>query len=38
MQTEIFTDEVIEAWLANGVVTETSEMRLDVAMDFGVGQ
>lgn len=32
MTTEIFTDEVIEAWLANGVVKETSEMRLDVAI------
>ena len=31
-ETELFSDEVIESWLVDGVVKETSELRLDVAI------
>jgi hypothetical protein len=30
--TEIFSTELVESWLADGVVKETSELRLDVAI------
>ena len=32
MTTEVFSTEQVDAWLVDGVVKETSEMRLDVAI------
>jgi hypothetical protein len=31
-ETELFSAEQVEAWVANGVIKETSELRLDVAI------